>query len=549
MTNQDLANLLFPDAKDVSYYEKKYPERNLKEGAVVTRFAPSPTGFVHMGSLYTTFLGYMMAKQSDGVYYLRVEDTDQKREVENGIQGILNDLKAYDFEIQEGYGIGGDYGPYLQSERKEIYQAYAKSLIAKGLAYPCFCSAEEIDEMRKVQEESKERIGYYGSFANCRNLSIDEAYEKVKSGASWVIRLKSQGDFSHRHIFHDVIKGDVEYLENDMDIVIIKGDGLPTYHFAHAIDDHLMHTTHVIRGDEWLSSLPIHLELFDLLGFKRPQYGHVAPLTKKDGDTIRKLSKRKDPECSVKFYQEIGLPPEAIKLYLSMIGNTNFEEWYLSNLDKTYRDFTFSFEHMPIGGTLFDTVKMFATSKLYFSTISAQEIMNGLLPYTEKYDQEFHSLLKKDINYMLSLLNIERNCERPRKDIGCYKDVKEEFWYMYDELFSQKENPYETITGSYYMDDIKEYLETVYQEADEQQDWFQKVKDFAGSHGYATNRKEYKANPDAFKGDVAKFCEGLRVLLTASLMSPNLYDLLKLYGKERLLKRFQLFSKNVQSND
>ena len=545
MTNQDLANLLFPDAKDVSYYEEKYPERNLKEGAIVTRFAPSPTGFVHMGSLYTTFLGYMMAKQSGGVYYLRVEDTDQKREVENGIEGIFNDLKAYDFEIQEGYGIGGDYGPYLQSERKEIYQAYAKSLIAKGLAYPCFCSAEEIEEMRKVQEESKERIGYYGSFANCRNLSVDEAYEKVKSGASWVIRLKSQGDFTRRHIFHDVIKGDVEYLENDMDIVIIKGDGLPTYHFAHAVDDHLMHTTHVIRGDEWLSSLPIHLELFDLLGFKRPEYGHVAPLTKKDGDTIRKLSKRKDPECSVKFYQEMGLPPEAIKLYLSMIGNTNFEEWYLANLDKTYRDFPFSFEHMPIGGTLFDTVKMFATAKLYFSTISAKEIMDGLLPYTEKYDPEFYALLKNNPDYMLALLNIERNCERPRKDIGCYKDVKEEFWYMYDELFSQKENPYEGITGSYYMDDIKEYLETVYDEKDEQQDWFQKVKDFAGSYGYATNRKDYKANPEAFKGDVAKFCEGLRVMLTASLMSPNLYDLLKIYGKERLLKRFLVFREKV----
>lgn len=541
MTNKELADLIFKTAKETSYYEEKYPKRNLESNGVVTRFAPSPTGFVHMGSLYTAFMASTMAHQSNGVYFLRIEDTDQKREVENGIEGIFSDLNNYNFVIDEGYGIGGEYGPYIQSERREIYESYAKSLIEKGFAYPCFCTSEEIDDMRKVQEESKERIGYYGSFANCRNLPVEEAYERIKNGEKFVVRLKSTGDFSKRHIFHDVIKGDVEYLENDMDIVIIKGDGLPTYHFAHAVDDHLMHTTHVIRGDEWLSSLPIHLELFSALGFDAPEYGHVAPLTKKDGDGIRKLSKRKDPECSIRFYQDMGIPTEVIKLYLSIIGNTNFEEWYLANLDKDYNDFKFSFDKMPTGGTLFDVVKLNATAKLYFSTVTAKSIYDGACEYAKKYDHEFYELLVSDPEYMINLLNIERGIERPRKDIGCYKDVKEEFWYMYEQLFAKKENPYKDIE-KYNKKDISKYIHEVFDETDDQETWFNKVKEFAGNNGYATNRKDYKANPDNYKGDVGKFCEGIRVMLTTSTISPNLYDLLKLFGKERLLKRLEIFN-------
>ncbi len=545
MTDQELADFLFPEVKEIAYYEEKFGPRNLKEGAIVTRCAPSPTGFVHMGSLYQGFIAKQMARQTEGVLFLRIEDTDQKREVENGVEGIVKDFKEYGVTFDEGYGMGGSYGPYLQSERGEIYKAYVKYLVSKGYAYPCFCTAEEIEENRKIQEATKERIGYYGRWSTCRNLTKEEIVERVKRGDPYIMRMKSQGDFNKKHFYHDAIKGDLEYPENDLDHVILKSDGLPTYHFAHAVDDHLMHTTHVIRGDEWVSSLPVHLELFQLLGFTPPQYAHIAPLTKKDEETgnIRKLSKRKDPELAVSYYHEAGIPVGAVNLFLATIANSSFEEWYLQNQDKSYEDFTFTFDKMPVGGSLFDLGKLESVSKIYFSKLSAQRVYEETLTYAKEYDNEFASLLEKYRDYTIALLNIEREVERPRKDIGCYKDVKKEFWYMYDELFEKEENPYQNVEKTYPKEDLKAYFDTVYNEQDDQETWFNKIKDFAASHGYATNRKEYKENPEAFKGQVSDFCEMIRVMATTKTISPNLYDILQLLGKERLQKRLSLFLK------
>ena len=363
---KELAELMFPGIeKSVEDYEKMYPERKLEEGARVTRFAPSPTGFVHMGSLLSAFEDYKAAKDTNGVFMLRIEDTDSKRTVENGIVGILNDLKNFDIIPDEGmideeHSIG-EYGPYIQSERKEIYHAFAKDLVLRGLAYPCFCSAEELDEIREIQELNKERIGYYGSFAKCRSLSVDEAIEKIKNGEKFTVRLKSPGDFNKKITLHDEARGDIEFPENDLDIVIIKStDKLPTYHFAHLVDDHLMHTTHIMRGEEWIASFPIHDQLFEIFNFPKPKYVHLGVVMKIDEEgTRRKLSKRKDKEASVEFYHKEGIPKEAVKLYLMTIANSNFEEWFLENPDSDLSEFKFDFKKISASGTLFDVEKLF----------------------------------------------------------------------------------------------------------------------------------------------------------------------------------------------
>lgn len=545
MNYQDLANLIFPDVKDSSYFEEKYPNRNLKEGAFVTRFAPSPTGFVHMGSLYTSFSNIRLARQTEGVVFLRIEDTDQKREVENGVEGIINDFNNLNIFFDEGPTQGGSYGPYIQSERKEIYQSFAKKLLQEGMAYPCFATEEELKNLREMQELNKERLGYYGSWAKYRNLPVDEAIAKIKEGTPYIVRLKSPGDFNHKIVLDDCIKGKIEMPENDMDIVIIKSDGLPTYHFAHAVDDHLMHTTHVIRGDEWVSSYPIHHQLFQVLGFEEPRYAHIAPFTIKEGNTVRKLSKRKDKEAAISFYHQNGVPNEVINLYIATVNNSNFEEWYINNPDKTVDDYIFTFDKMPVGGSLFDLDKLMNISKVYFSKLSAEEIYNRTLEYTKQYDLEFYNLIKDNKDYLVSLLNIERNIERPRMDIGSYSDVKRQFWYMYDELFDKVENPYKEVSYSYDVSFIKEYFANIYDENDTEEEWFNKVKDYASSKGFATNRKEYKENPEKFLGNIADFCSIIRVMLTTTNTSPNMYDLLKIYGKENLLNRVDRFLKDI----
>ena len=541
----ELANLIFPNIEhNREYYEELYPERDLEENAMVTRFGPSPTGFVHMGSLFMAYICSIYAKQSNGKFFLRIEDTDQKRSVENGIEGIFNDLKAFDIVPDESSIVGGKYGPYIQSERTEIYQTYVKDLIIQGLAYPCFMTEEEIAQIREEQEINKTKLGIYGHYAVDRDLSLDEIKTKIATGESYVIRLKSPGDASKTIEIEDCIKGKMKFPEHDMDTVLLKTDGTPTYHFAHAIDDHLMHTTHVIRGDEWVSSIPLHIQLFEILGFKRPEYAHVAPVTKKEDGIIRKLSKRKDPEAKVSYYEEVGLPIDAVKLYLATIFNSNFEEWYLNNQDKTIADFIFSFDKMAIGGTLFDLDKLNNISKTYFSRKSGEEVFEETLKYTEKFDKEYYDLLISNKDYMIKFLNIEKDGPRPRKDISKYSDVKEEFSYAIDSIF-KKEN-YSKYDGDKEYDTnlISEYIQTVNLECSNEE-WFNDIKTFASNHGFASSPKEYKQNPENYKGHVGDLCEALRVIITGRTKSPDLFSIMKILGTDRIKERIELYKNYI----
>ena len=408
---------------------------------MVTRYGPSPTGSVHLGNLYSAFCDMVYARQSKGVFFLRIEDTDQKRMVEGGIENIVSVLHGFDILPTEGYSFGGKYGSYQQSERAEIYQTYVKDLIKQGLAYPCFMTEEELNNIREEQEINKVRTGVYGIYAVDRDLSLEEIKEKLARGEEYVIRLKSPGDASKTIEVVDCIKGKMKFPEHDTDTVLLKKNGIPTYHFAHAIDDHLMHTTHVIRGDEWVSSLPLHIQLFEVLGFKKVQYAHIAPITIKDQETgtIRKISKRKDPWAGVKYYEEGGIPIEALHLYLATITNTNFEEWYLANQDKTIEDFTFSFDKQAIGGTSFDEAKFNNICKTYFSRKTGKEVYDETLVWAKKYDQDYAKLLEENKDRMIKFLSIEKDGPRPRKDIAKYSDVKEEFSYAIDSMF-KKEN-------------------------------------------------------------------------------------------------------------
>lgn len=543
MTRKEYSEFLVPDVlHDYTYYENLYPERNLKEGAMVTRFAPSPTGFVHMGSLYASFIDLVMAKQTNGVAMLRIEDTDQKREVENGIDGIINDFKNLGINFDEGPSFGGIYGPYVQSERGDIYKAYVRKLIEEDKAYPCFCTPEELEETRNIQDLEKARIGYYGTWAKCRSLTMDEVLEKIKNGEKYIIRFKSPGNFNNKVVLHDLIKGKIEMPENDMDIVILKSDGLPTYHFAHAVDDRLMYTTHVIRGDEWVSSWNIHEQLFKALGFKLPEYAHIAPISVKEGNVIRKLSKRKDPEAAVSYYYELGIPTQVIRLYLATINNSTFEAWYLQNPGKTIEDFTFEFDKCPIGNSLFDVQKLISISRVYFSSLKATEVYEGALKYNEEFDKEFCELLVKYKDYMIDVLNIEREIPRPRRDISSYQDVKKYTWYMFDEIYF-KEAKF-NLEKEYNVEMLEDYVDNYFDESDSKEDWFNKIKALAPKYGYASETKEYKANPENYKGSIGDVCEAIRVSATSLTMTPDLYEILKLLGKERIKKRIEFFKES-----
>ncbi len=545
---QELADLMFPNVtKTIEDYEKMYPERDLKEGACVTRFAPSPTGFVHMGSLLSAFEDYKVAHDTNGVFCLRIEDTDQKRSVENGIQGILNDLKNFDITPDEGMISEtesiGNYGPYIQSERMEIYHTFAKYLVLHDLAYPCFCTASELDETREIQELNKERIGYYGSFAKCRSLTIDEAIAKIKAGEEFVVRLKSPGNFNSKIVLHDEVRGDIEFPENDLDIVLIKStDKLPTYHFAHLVDDHLMRTTHVMRGEEWIASFPIHDQLFSIFNFKKPKYAHLGLVMKIDETgTRRKLSKRKDKEASVEFYHKEGIPKEAVKLYLMTIANSNFEEWLDNNPKGDLNEFKFDFKKVSASGTLFDVSKLFNISKNYLSKQSAVEIYNNLLKWTEEFDKEFYDLLVKYKDYSINIFNIERENEKPRKDYISYKSIREFVFYMYDELFENIEYEQAKITDK---EEIKKILDVYYNEymdLNDKDNWFIKVKEMCDKLGYASNIKEYKKNPELFKGNVADVTGLIRVALTSKNNTPDLYEIQKLLDKTRIKERFEKY--------
>ncbi len=548
MTNVDLANIIFPDiTKTIDDYKNMYPERELKEGQKVTRFAPSPTGFMHLGGFYQAIIDKVLAHNSDGIFYLRNEDTDQKREVKEAVALIMDTLNHYDIvpdEYEYEGNIVGNYGPYIQSERKEIYHTFIKYLIEIGRAYPCFCKKEELDEMRSKQEKYKARIGYYGSYAKCRKLSIDEMIEKIKNGEEYVIRFKSMGDNDKRFFFDDLVRGTLSLPENDIDIIIMKSnDKLPTYHFAHFVDDYLMHTTHVVRGEEWLSSVPVHIELFKAFGVKPPKYIHTPLIVKRDGDSVRKLSKRKDPEATMSYYKELGYPKEAVIESLMTIINSNYEEWHTANPDKTYLDFTYSPKKMSSsGGALYDLEKLNNISKNIISKFKADYLYEELSKWAKEYDNEFYEIITKYKEYTINILNIEREQKKPRKDYENYSSIKGLIWYMYDEYFNNDERTYDyqTITDK---TEIKLILNTYfdkYFDVSDKDVWFDKIKALCDELGYASNMKDYKENPDKYKGNVADVSTVIRVAITTSSQTPDLYELLKLLGKERCLKRIDL---------
>ena len=552
MDYKELADLIFPDAKEISYYEEKYPERNLPEGAMVLRIGPSPTGNVHIGTIYQALIAKKLAKQTGGVFFLRIEDTDQKREIENGIKQIIDALRDFDLEPDEGMisetEWKGNYGPYRQSFRKEIYQSYAKYMLQQGKAYPCFATKEELDEIRAKQEAAKIRTGYYGIWAKYRTLPLNEAAEKIKNGEEYIIRFKSQGREDKKIKHKDVIKGNVDFPENDQDVVIIKSDGLPTYHFAHVVDDHLMHTTHVTRGDEWLSSVPLHLQLFYEMGFKAPKYAHTPTILKNDNGNKRKISKRKDPEAAVSYYKEEGIPAEAVKEYLLNIANSSFENWKRANQDKSIEDFDFQLNKMSVSGALLDIVKLLDIGKTVISKMTAEEVYNKSLIWAKEYDSELAKMLENK-EYALKVFGIERGNKKPRKDIAKWSEVKENIEYMYDNKFYEntKEYPYQVINDKESIEQIlKLYIEKYFDENDDKQTWFDKIKELAVEMGYAKEVKEFKANPDKYKAHVGDVSTVLRVALTARTNTPDMYEIMNVFGKDRIQERFETAIKNLK---
>ena len=540
-TYEDLANYIFPEITEtIADLEAKYPARKLPEGAEVTRFAPSPTGFLHLGSLFTSLVAHKVAKDTNGVFYLRLEDTDTKREVEGSGDELVRQLAYFGIDPKEGY-LGkdvGDYGPYKQSERAYIYKVCIKELMKKGRAYPCFCSAEQLEETRQIQEAMKEIPGYYGDYAICRTLTPDEAIERIENGDPYVIRFRSNGNHNNKITFHDEVRGDISIAENDMDIVILKSDGLPTYHFAHAVDDHFMHTTTVIRGEEWISSAPIHIELFETLGFKRPRYAHLPVIMKLDNGNKRKLSKRKDPEASVSHFIEEGFPKEALLVYLMSIANSNFEEWTAENHSYNLDDFKFSFEKMSLDGVLFDQDKLNFFSKEIIALMSAEEVYNRVLEWATG---EFRERLIAYKETSIAALNIERGGEKARKDYACYKDV-----YPIISLFYKEDNDKEFAENGLSFNPniptsvIKEVLEDFMNSNDYSLGndvWFSTVKELGARHKFAESGKIFKQNPDQYIGHVGDVAEIIRLAVTNRKNSPNLHDVLVILGKDEVDRR------------
>ncbi len=541
MDNKKLAELLFPEiTKTPADYEKIYPKRSLSPDAKVTRFAPSPTGFLHIGGLFAAFVSERAARKTDGVFFLRIEDTDKKREVENGVTGIVEGLQNFGITIDEGMlsetNSIGEYGPYTQSMRKEIYQTYVKSLVMQGLAYPCFCTADALDEIRKAQEEEKKNPGYYGEYARCRNLSFEEIEQKINAGVPYVVRLKSPGNENKRIKYTDEIKGEIEMPENITDVVILKTDGIPTYHFAHAVDDYLMGTTDVIRGDEWISSVPVHLQLFEVLGHKKPRFAHISPIMKEDSETggKRKLSKRKDPEAAVTYYHEVGYPKEAVLEYLLTIANSNYEEWRAENPDLAPDEFDFSLKNMSKAGALFDLIKLNDISKNYISTLDADEVYERTLAWASDFAPEFASLLKEKSDYAHQIFSIERGGEKPRKDIAKWQDTIDYTRYFFE---SPTEFEWAENIEAAAVIEILETYKTVYDKSETQDEWFPKVRDMAEGLGYAKAPKLFKKDPDAFRGHVGDVATAIRVAVTGRRNTPDLYQIMQALGYDEVIAR------------
>ena len=537
---KELAQLLFPNIKKAPQdMEDMYPPRALKEGARVTRFAPSPTGFLHFGNLFTCMVSYKTAKTTDGVFYVRVEDTDQKRKVDGAIDVMLKGLSVYGINADEGV-VGdekeiGDYGPYYQSARVEIYQTYAKALVEQGLAYPCFCSADELDEIRTAQENESIK-GYWGKWAKCRDLSFEQIKANIDSGMSWTLRLKSPGDLEKKCYFDDMIKGKIEMPENVQDVVLLKSDGIPTYHFAHAVDDHLMRTTHVVRGDEWISSVPIHLQLFKVLGFKPPKYAHVSPIMKEENGGKRKLSKRKDPEAAVTYYAEEGYPQESVNEYMMTLANSNFEDWRRMNKTEPIEKFPFNLKKMSVSGALFDIVKLTDVSKNVISVMPAEKVFELAYAWAKEYQPQLAELFAQDEAKATAILNIDREGKKPRKDIAKWSDVLDYVSYMYDETFVPNYELNGNATPSLAVKVIEEYLKVVNLD-DDKDAWFGRMKDICPLVGCTPNVKEYKAEPEKFEGHVGDVSTIIRVALTGRTNTPDLFAITALLGEDTVKAR------------
>ena len=536
-----LADLLLPNIdKQPEYYENLYPARNLPEGARVTRIAPSPTGYLHLGTLFASLVNRITATSTNGIFFTRIEDTDKKREIEGGIEDIIDGLNRFGITIDEGFFDGqnqkGDYGPYQQSQRAEIYQTYVKKLIKEGLAYPCFCTTEELEEVRKIQESQKIRTGYHGEWAKHRNITYAEAKALIDGGKPFVIRLKSPGNEENKIVFDDTIKGKIEMPENDEDFVLLKSDGIPTYHFAHAVDDHLMRTTHVLRGDEWISSVPKHIQLFKVLGFKPVKYGHISPIMKLDNGAKRKISKRKDPEAAVHFFAEQGYLGESVIEYLMTIAASDFEDWRRANPDKSYKDFKFNLKKMSVSGALFDNVKLLDVSKNIVCRLSSEQVYDYVTAWAEEFDKDFYNILTKNPEYSKAVFAIDRDVPKPRKDIAKWNEVKEYFSYMFDELYT----PDFTLPENISKEDAKAFLveyTKVYNADDDKQTWFNKIKEIAPKLGFASETKEYKANPDAFKGHAGDLSTVLRIAVTGRRNTPDLCSIMQVLGQDKCIER------------
>ena len=548
MDYNKLAELLFPHiTKDPLEYEAIYPERKLPEGAKVTRLGPSPTGFIHLGNLYGAFVDERLAHQSGGVFYLRIEDTDDKRQVEGAVEAIISSLEFFGVTFDEGAsmeGDAGDYGPYYQSQRAEIYQTYVKQLVQRGQAYPCFCTEEELNAIRDQQESLKENPGYYGKWAKHRNLSFEEIQTRIDQGESFVIRLRSQGthDCPEEEIrtisVEDGIRGVLSMPENDQDVVLLKANGIPTYHFAHVVDDHLMRTTHVVRGAEWLPSLPIHVELFQTMGWTLPIYCHTAQLMKLEDGNKRKLSKRKDPELSLDYYRSEGYHPIAVREYLLTILNSNYEEWRMENPDAPQDAFEFTVEKMSNSGTLFDLDKLNDISKDVLVKIPADELCRFLTKWARTYRPELVKLFEENEDYLMKILNLGRSGEKPRKDLIFAKQIFEFISYFYDEHFKREDAYPENVSEEDAKTILSAYLCT-YRHQDDQTQWFNKIREIAANCGYAAKPKDYKKNPDQYKGHVGDVSTVIRIALMGRAMSPDIWEIQQILGEEKTKERIK----------
>ena len=541
---QKIADLLFPEVSAVPQdLEEKYPPRALPEGARVTRFSPSPTGYLHIGGLFGALADYMTAKATGGVFYLRIEDTDKKREIEDGVSGILEGLRAFGITPDEGVtgfdSETGAYGPYTQSKRVEIYHIVAKDLVRRGLAYPCFCTADELTALREQQEKDGALIrGYFGKYAKCRDLSDEEIEANLRAGKPYVLRFRSDGDENRRVRFDDIVRGKIEFPENIIDEVLLKSDGVPTYHFAHVCDDHFMRTTHVLRGEEWLSSVPKHIALFKACGFRAPKYAHtplVLKIDEQDG-TKRKISKRKDPEAAVSYFVDSGYPKEALIEYLMTLLNSNFEDWRRANPNADIYSYPFNLKKMSVSGALFDLAKLNDISKTVISRMDAQTVFDRTLEWAKTYDAEYAALLENDPQKALGMMALDRGGKKPRKDIAMWSQVRSYFSYMYPALYEKDYTLPENIDAADAAAILHDYSE-VWSPADEKDVWFEKIKALCAPHGFTPNVKEYKQNPDAFKGHVGDVSTVIRIAVTGRTNTPDLCTILQLLGEETVHAR------------